>query len=76
MPWHLCPVDGCRRQGYAAGVFCWPHYLICPPAMRTRIWRAWDHGRGQGTPAHNELSWLCLLAIQSLEVKPDDKHED
>lgn len=69
MEWHTCPVDGCRHDGYAAGVFCWPHYLLIPPVMRSRLFRAWDGGRGANSPEHNEASWLCLLAVQNLEVR-------
>ncbi len=42
---HHCHWPGCQRKVPPAAWGCRPHWFALPPAIRTRIWRAYKPGQ-------------------------------
>lgn len=67
---HLCPVKRCRWRVPAGKLLCPPHWRALPSALRAEIWRAWDSGRGRGTPEHTAA---CLAAVAWLNERSENQ---
>ena len=50
---HDCPGPGCEAQIPYEMLACSRHWYQVPKALRTAVYRAWDHGLGAGTQAHS-----------------------
>lgn len=61
---HECPRNGCRRMVGQDSLACPQDWDLVPKKTRDAIWRAWDKGRGAGSPEHVVL---IASAIEYLE---------
>lgn len=52
---HLCPVRRCKHRVPAGKLMCPGHWRKLPHPIRAAVLRAWEGGRGQGSPAHTAV---------------------
>ena len=60
---HTCPRDGCTRQVQAHMLMCKTDWYLVPKPLREAINRAWDHGRGAGSPAHRQAMLAAIASV-------------
>jgi hypothetical protein len=66
---HECPRNGCRRMVGQDQLACSTDWLLIPAKTRNAIWRAWDKGRGHGSPEHVVLIASAIEYLEGLAPK-------
>jgi hypothetical protein len=66
---HECPRNGCRRMVSQDQLACSSDWFLVPAKTRTAIWRAWDKGRGAGSPEHVVLIASAIEFLEGLAPK-------
>jgi hypothetical protein len=61
---HPCPGPGCATRIDRHRLMCLRHWRMVPRPLQAAIWRAWNGGRGAGSPEHAEA---ILAAIDAVE---------
>jgi hypothetical protein len=61
---HECPIAGCSRRISDHQLMCGRHWRLVGPNLRSRLYRAWDHGQGAGSDVHHETMRLCVEEVE------------
>jgi hypothetical protein len=60
---HECPHPACDASVPSGKLACSRHWYAIPKPLRDAVWKAWNHGTGRGSVAHNAA---ITAAIQHL----------
>jgi len=51
-------------------LMCGRHWRLISPNLQSRLYSAWDRGRGAGSDAHAEVMRLCIEEV-AFKLNPD-----
>ena len=72
---HLCPVRGCRWRVPWDRLTCPGDWQRVPRPVQRAVLAAWDHGRGQGSPAHRAAMLRAVGAANRARGREAERAE-
>jgi hypothetical protein len=57
-----CPVPGCTTMHARSLLMCRSHWSKVPKALQTKLYAAYDHGKGIATEEYDVARTLCIEA--------------
>ena len=62
---HRCPITGCVERVPDHQLMCVRHWRLVSPDLRSRLYQAWDSGRGVGTAQRHETMRLAVNEVEA-----------
>jgi len=62
---HRCPITGCVQRVPDHQLMCVRHWRLVAPDLRSRLYQAWDSGRGVGSAQHHETMRLAVNEVEA-----------
>jgi hypothetical protein len=67
---HKCPIADCQVEVVWARLMCATHWRLVPRRLRGPVYRAWHHGRGYATEAHQQACEAAIEAVETILGRP------